>query len=449
MIRQTDEPEEVEAPAEKTCFVVSPIGAPDSPVRQRSDQVFDHIIGPAAEANGLVAIRGDRISAPGLITSQLIQHILEDAIVVADLTDYNSNVFYEIGIRHTVRKPIVHIAAEGTDLPFDVMGYRTVPYVLSLKGAVTAKGAVARQIAASLAPGFNPVSPVSIAETLSEITRTAGPKTETLMQAVTEQISDVTKAIAELKTNVWRSDELKQIVPAYVRDCMEDMLQRYAREIELLQSVRAAGIIGVFKRREAALKAFEQFIDEEANEITIVGSSLKGLLQNTENKQIAERLRFKQELGVRVRYLLTHPIVADLRASQERRRLTEIGVEILKSLKELSDWKTKPENVRLYLGTPTCFAIKTSRQMLINPYPYMSVSYDSPCLLLAHSREGAGAGSPSYMFDEFTARHFGAWETDLSVPIHDFNRTIEQCAQALGSYAHVVGELIDHGKQVT
>ena len=62
-----------------------------------------------------------------------------------------------------------------------------------------------------------------------------------------------------------------------------------------------------------------------------------------------------------------------------------------------------PQNVRLYLGTPTCFAIKTTRQMLINPYPYISVSFDSPCLHVEYSIT-SGVDRPGYFFDEFNSR---------------------------------------------
>jgi hypothetical protein len=146
-----------------------------------------------------------------------------------------------------------------------------------------------------------------------------------------------------------------------------------------------------------------------------------------------------------VKFLLTHPIVADFRSSQENRRPTEIGVEIIRSLETLKGWGTDAGNVRLYLGTPTCFAIKTTRQMLINPYPYISVSYDSPCLLLEYSPE-SGADRPSYFFDEFNARHFGAWDTELAVHVDDYDRVIGQCREMLSSWSKSVDELISRGK---
>ena len=62
----------------KTCFVIAPIGEPESDTRKRSDQILRHIIRPAVEAKGYTAIRADEISEPGIITSQVIQHVVDD-----------------------------------------------------------------------------------------------------------------------------------------------------------------------------------------------------------------------------------------------------------------------------------------------------------------------------------------------------------------------------------
>ncbi len=59
---------------EKLCFVISPIGDPDSETRKRSDQVLKHVVRPAATSCGYKAVRADEIDKPGMITSQVIQH---------------------------------------------------------------------------------------------------------------------------------------------------------------------------------------------------------------------------------------------------------------------------------------------------------------------------------------------------------------------------------------
>ena len=110
----------------KNCFVIAPIGESDSDTRKRSDQVLKHVIIPAVASLGYEAVRADQIEKPGIITSQVIQHIISDSLVIADLTEYNPNVFYELAIRHALRKPFIHLIQEGERIPFDVANTRTI-----------------------------------------------------------------------------------------------------------------------------------------------------------------------------------------------------------------------------------------------------------------------------------------------------------------------------------
>ena len=111
----------------RKCFVISPIGEEKSEIRIRADQILKHIIDPVAKECGFRAIRADKISKPGIITNQVIQHIIDDPLVIADLTDKNPKVFYELAIRHSIRKPLVQIIKKGEDIPFDVSVMRTIP----------------------------------------------------------------------------------------------------------------------------------------------------------------------------------------------------------------------------------------------------------------------------------------------------------------------------------
>lgn len=95
------------------CFVISPIGDDNSDTRKRSDMVLKHIICPPIEQLGYEVIRADKISEPGIITTQIIQLIVDSALVIADLTERNPNVFYELALRHAIRKPLVQLIKNG------------------------------------------------------------------------------------------------------------------------------------------------------------------------------------------------------------------------------------------------------------------------------------------------------------------------------------------------
>lgn len=134
----------------RTCFVIAPIGEDGSDTRSRSDEVFVDIIEPAASACGYDAVRGDRLSEPGLITEQVMREIIEAPLVVADLSEHNPNVFYELAIRHAVNKPVVQMIRQGDRIPFNVSGMRIVLYNLGDPGSVeVARAEVVRQIRAT------------------------------------------------------------------------------------------------------------------------------------------------------------------------------------------------------------------------------------------------------------------------------------------------------------
>lgn len=87
------------------CFVVMPFGTkPVGKVKVDFDRVYAHLIEPAAEAAGFKAIRADTSDASGSITGSFLNQLYNADIVVADITYPNANVFYELGVRHALRK---------------------------------------------------------------------------------------------------------------------------------------------------------------------------------------------------------------------------------------------------------------------------------------------------------------------------------------------------------
>lgn len=109
-----------------TCFYITPIGEEGSEQRQHSDLFLSSIVEPALAAFGLTVIRADAIDKPGMITRQVIEHILRARLVIADLSFHNPNVFYELALRHATRLPVVQIVRNGDSVPFDVGQMRTI-----------------------------------------------------------------------------------------------------------------------------------------------------------------------------------------------------------------------------------------------------------------------------------------------------------------------------------
>lgn len=114
----------------KTIFVISPIGETNSDERRHADMLYHAIIEPVAEKLEYSVDRADRIARPGMITDHIINSIVDSDICIADMSFLNPNVFYELGLRHYVQKPAIHLAKTGTKIPFDNAGYRACNFDL-------------------------------------------------------------------------------------------------------------------------------------------------------------------------------------------------------------------------------------------------------------------------------------------------------------------------------
>jgi hypothetical protein len=160
----------------KRCFVIAPIGEENSDTRRRSDQVLRHIITPAANSCGYEVIRADGIADPGVITSQVLQHIMNDELVVADLTGHNPNVFYELAVRHAWSKPFVQLIEADEIIPFDIANVRTVPVNHhDLDSVDKCKRDLVEQIRALEASDGPVDTPISIAMDLQQLRHSTNP----------------------------------------------------------------------------------------------------------------------------------------------------------------------------------------------------------------------------------------------------------------------------------
>ena len=112
---------------EKTCFYITPIGEEGTEQRKHSDLFLGALIEPALKGFGLDVVRADKIGQPGIITSQILEHLMKSKLVIADLSFHNPNVFYEMAIRHFTKLPIIQICRKSDRLPFDVNQVRTIP----------------------------------------------------------------------------------------------------------------------------------------------------------------------------------------------------------------------------------------------------------------------------------------------------------------------------------
>jgi hypothetical protein len=174
-----------------------------------------------------------------------------------------------------------------------------------------------------------------------------------------------------------------------------------------IKEIRRAGIDNIFETRERALEMFLPSLSQADpnDDIMFVGSSLKTLIFDDQYADLRSVISARAE---KMRFLITHPCVGDLRARQENRAPGDIPREIMSTVNRLVVLQVPLTNIRLYLGTPTCFGIKTRKAMLLNPYPYRAEAPTSTTFIVRKS---------GYIYEQFSRQHFSAYDTAMATPI--------------------------------
>lgn len=102
-----------------TCFILMPFGS-------WFDRYFKEIYVPATKDAGFEPLRADGLFNTGAVMEQIWTQIRKAKVLLADLTGKNPNVFYELGLAHALKKPVVFVAGDIEDVPFDVRHLRVV-----------------------------------------------------------------------------------------------------------------------------------------------------------------------------------------------------------------------------------------------------------------------------------------------------------------------------------
>lgn len=104
-----------------SCFVMMPFG-------HWYDRYYQEIYVPAIRDAGFEPVRADELFSTGSVVEQIWEQIEKSKVLLAELTDKNPNVFYELGLAHAARKPVVFTAGRVEDVPFDLRHLRVIVY---------------------------------------------------------------------------------------------------------------------------------------------------------------------------------------------------------------------------------------------------------------------------------------------------------------------------------
>jgi len=98
------------------------------PFAKSFDQLYTDGIKEPIEALGYRCERIDEMFFTGNIVQKLYEKIEQSQLIIADLSDLNPNVFYETGFADALKKTVILLANEATELPFNIRGRRVIVY---------------------------------------------------------------------------------------------------------------------------------------------------------------------------------------------------------------------------------------------------------------------------------------------------------------------------------
>lgn len=213
------------------CFLICPIGSEDSDERKNSDKLLKHVLTPVAQETGYTLVRADRMSESGLITTQILNKIIDCPLVIADLSGGNPNVFYELALRHAVQKPYIQLIQDKERVPFDVSGVRTIHYDLGdLDKVEQTKIEIASQIK-TIQSGHLPDSPISLAVT-SDVTGISANALKVFLEKFWDIEADLNVLRDNMKSIERGIDEISDVDIEYlVESAIDNKLLGLADEI--------------------------------------------------------------------------------------------------------------------------------------------------------------------------------------------------------------------------
>lgn len=138
----------------KLVFVLMPFSEVDK-------EIYEDVIKPSMNELGLNCLRADEIFGFKAIMEDILRYIATAKIIIADVTGRNPNVFYELGISHTIKDNVVIITQTLDDVPFDLRHIRCIVYTHTLRGLQKLRVDLTNTVSTVLEQEFEPAELLS------------------------------------------------------------------------------------------------------------------------------------------------------------------------------------------------------------------------------------------------------------------------------------------------
>lgn len=129
------------------------------------------------------------------------------------MTGSNPNVFYELAIRHSYRKPAIQIIKGDVNIPFDIANMRTISYETTLSGADLAKKDIEAMMQA-IENGETVHNPVSEVSALLNISENSAVENAEILSTLLLEVQQIPDSMKELESNI--ETRFSQMLSAFI-----------------------------------------------------------------------------------------------------------------------------------------------------------------------------------------------------------------------------------------
>ena len=284
---------------ELTCFVIGPIGnsfaergSAERETYEDSLRIMAEVIEPACATYGLNPVRADSLARAGEITTQIFRRLRDDDIVIADLTDANPNVMYELGLRHTRDKLTIQIGEFGR-LPFDVSTIRTIQFSRSPVGLFKARDELISVLKTGIGGDYDPVTATNIWNDTPSTHETISGDDGRLPSDISDEVNDAAEAgfVNILAEAEGPQEELAPALEA-VGECVVQLGSLAERATEEMGQSDAAGKgmrgrLQVITRYATRVEEVAEQLDSAVNHYVVVlnavSAAMIALIQRMES----------------------------------------------------------------------------------------------------------------------------------------------------------------------
>jgi hypothetical protein len=268
---------------EKLCFVLMPF-------KEEMKEVYDDAIRPAIEQAGFTSLRVDELKGSFNINKKIIEFIFSSDAILADLTNWNPNVFYEMGVAHAIGNKTIMIIQKKDELPFDVKTYRCIQYEQTKLGLEQLKSHIVDHLVCIDEWQKEPTNPVQDfkprdafipRDDLVLIQKQLKEAEQRLKKAVDhQQYEEKIKELAYLKKELESARQLQKVVGRKEQDFIK-RIQSLTDEKKLAQN-KAAELVKQIKTLKAELQKARQELQEKSEPASVT-PNVTSLFRNEPN----------------------------------------------------------------------------------------------------------------------------------------------------------------------